>query len=72
MILILIVLVPQYTMVKIFILIFFLYYGVYLHCSLVDTSQESCLGTLVNGEHPRDIYIQKVMNECKDQTTCIS
>ena len=49
MILILIILMPHVTYVK----------GLYmqlLYCSSVNTSQESCLGTIENNEHTKDIY----------------
>ena len=47
MILILIILMPQHTMVELF-------YLHSLHCSSDNASQESCLGTVENYEHTRD------------------
>ena len=40
--------------------------------AFICASQESCLDTVENSEHTRGIYIHKDMNECNDQTTCIS
>ena len=78
MILILIVLVPQYTMLRILKVLFNLFLIFYhimayiLHCSSLNTSHEPCLSNVVNSEHTVDIYINKSMNECYDQITCIS
>ena len=43
-------------MVK-FLLFYYVYCGVYLHCSFVTAFQESCLGTVEKGEHTRSIFL---------------
>ena len=51
---------------KDFYFIIFLCCGLHLHCSFCQCLSKSCLGTVVNGEHTRNMYINKDMNECND------
>ena len=64
MILALIVLMPQYTIVKKLYCIsnVYLCYGIYLHRSSVVASQESCFGSVENSEHTKDTLSKDVNN----------